>query len=103
MKLLTKEIEKKLPPLYSQENKGENAIVQAKFFCPWNHWTWYATEYDPTDKLFFGYVDGDFGELGYFALEELESIHGPFGLKIERDLHFRPISLKEVMSKCQKY
>jgi hypothetical protein len=26
----------------------------------------------------------------YFTLEELESIHGPLGLAIERDLWFKP-------------
>ena len=33
MKLLTKELQKKLPPLYSQDGKGDDAIAYAKFFC----------------------------------------------------------------------
>ena len=41
MKLLTKEIEKKLPKLYSQE-KVENPVIIVKFFCPWNQWTWFS-------------------------------------------------------------
>ena len=72
MKLLTKEITKRLPALYSQDGKGEEAIAQVKFFCPWGNWTWYASEYDPTEKLFFGVVCGFERELGNFSLAELE-------------------------------
>ncbi len=36
-----------------------------------------------------------FPELGYVSLAELQSVRGPFGLQVERDLHFtasKPIS-----------
>ena len=48
------------------------------------------------ERIFFGYVDGLDRELGYFSLDELESITRPFGLGIERDLHFTPRSLGEL-------
>lgn len=99
MKLLTKELRKKLPKLYSQE-KVEDPIVWVKYFTPWTYWTWYATEFDGED-IFFGYVIGDFSELGNFSLKELESINGPFGLKVERDLWFKPALLSTVMGKHQ--
>ena len=35
-------------------------------------------------------------ELGYFTLEELESLHGPLGLAIERDMSFRPTSFSKI-------
>jgi hypothetical protein len=38
--------------------------------------------------MFFGLVVGLETELGYFTLNELESVRGPMGLKIERDRHF---------------
>lgn len=95
MKLLTKEIAKTLPALYSQE-KVEDPMVRVKFFTPWTGWTWYATEYRPEEGLFFGLVKGQETGLGYFSLTELESIRGPFGLRIERDIHFRPKPLSEV-------
>jgi hypothetical protein len=38
----------------------------------------------------YGYVHGLESELGYFTLEELESVHGPLGLAVERDLSFEP-------------
>ena len=34
-------------------------------------------------------------ELGYFTLAELESVTGPGGLKIERDLYFKPQPLSK--------
>lgn len=94
MKLMTKEIEKKIPGLYAQEEKGGEAIAYVKFFTPWTRWTWYGTEFDPIEKRFFGLVQGQEEELGYFMLEELASVNGPFGLKIERDLGFKPTPIK---------
>ena len=95
MELLPKEIERMLPPLYSQEEKGDEAVAQVKFFTPWTSWTWYASEYDPGQRLFFGVVVGHVRELGYFSLDEMEKIEGPAGLRIERDLHWAPRPLKE--------
>ena len=96
MKLLTKELEAKLPPLYSQDGKGDDALALVKFFTPDSSWTWYATEYDPVERVFFGLVDGLEKELGYFRLDELESIKGPLGLSIERDIYFEPTRIKEL-------
>ena len=92
MKLLTKAIEKKLPPLYSQGNKkAEEVKVMVKFFHPASRWTWYGYEYDPEERVFFGFVksglDPDFDELGYFSLDELEHVNVN-GMKIERDKFF---------------
>lgn len=100
MKLLTKAIEAKLAksPLYSQE-KNDNPEIIVKFFTPWSNWTWYVTEgrkQEDGDYLFFGLEDGFDKELGYFTLSELEEVRGPFGLKIERDLHFEGHHLKDV-------
>jgi hypothetical protein len=96
MKLLTEEIKATIPKLYSQE-EVEDPIVHVKFFCPWNNWTWYATEgeEDEGDFRFFGLVKGHEQEFGYFVLSELESVKGPFGLGIERDLYFSPQPLSK--------
>lgn len=96
MKLMTQEIRKQLPDLYSQDGKGLNQVAVVKFFSPVGSWTWYATEFDGTDT-FFGLVDGFEKELGYFSLSELESVTLQFGLKIERDTGFRPTPLKDLM------
>lgn len=97
MKLLTKEIEKNLPKLYATENQANKKAI-VKFFNPIGVGTWYGIEYDPQDRLFFGYVDlGMGGEYGYFSLDELESIKLPFGLGIERDRYFTPKDIKELI------
>jgi hypothetical protein len=93
--LLPPEIAATLPPLYSQEEQGDNAIAVVKFFTPWTNWTWFASEYSPEERLCFGVVVGHERELGYFSLDELEEIRGPGGLTIERDLYWKPRPLKE--------
>ena len=95
MKLLTQQLRRKLPPLYSQEDKGGKAVVHLKMFTPDSNWIWLATEFDGEDT-FFGLVDGLEKELGYFSLSELENVNGPMGLPIERDLYFQPKTLEEI-------
>jgi hypothetical protein len=95
MQLLTKDIRKHLPPLGSQDGKGGKAVAHVKFFTPDSSWTWYATEFDGQD-MFFGLVEGQEKELGYFSLSELQNARGPMGLAIERDLHWTPKTLAEI-------
>jgi len=118
MKLITKELLERIPPLYSQENE-EDPLVVCKFFTPGGSWTWFViegstrekdgcgfgvecnhrplSEYDPKrdDILFFGYVDGFEPEIGYFTLSELNG-RGVLGLPVERDLYFDPCRLSAV-------
>ncbi len=104
-KLLTQEILKKLPPLYANENlEPEQVKVIAKFFNPYGIGTWYATEFDPKEGLFFGFAnlgDDTLAELGYFSLEELEEfrhLDHP-ALMIERDRFWNEdTTLADVMS-----
>ena len=99
MKLLTKELEKRFAKVGSQENEKDPVII-AKFFNPQGSGTWYATEYDPEEKMFFGYVSifGDWNdEWGYFSLAELESYVGPWGLGIERDLYWTEAKASSVI------
>lgn len=103
MKLLTKELEKRFKTIGSQENSNDPIII-AKFFNPVGAATWFATEYDPIRKIFFGYatlfgLGSPEDEWGTFSLEELESINGKFGLGIERDLHFEEIKSSEVIKR----
>lgn len=93
--LLDKASREKLPSLYANEEKGLDAEAVVKFFTPDSNWTWYASEFDGED-IFFGLVIGFEIELGYFSLKELKEARGPLGLPIERDLHFKPKSLKEL-------
>lgn len=90
MELITQELIKRFQEVGSQEDKKDPLII-AKFFNPTGAGTWYATEYDPIKKMFFGYVSilgNQCDEWGYFSLDELENLKLPFGLSIERDLYF---------------
>ena len=103
MKLLTAELRSQIPPLYSQE-KNPDATIHLKLFCPWSNWTWLASEGSEQegDFLFFGYVIGHEEEWGYFLLSELESVRGPDGLTIERDLHFNPEPFSKIIARFRK-
>lgn len=94
MQLLTKAIEKTLPPLYSQEEVAD-PVVRVRFFDPCGSWTWYVTEgqREGSDFRFFGLVNGHEEEFGYFLLSELQSVRRPLGLGIERDLFFKTAPL----------
>lgn len=94
MKLLTQALRKKLPPLGATDEDPDPMVI-AKFFYPDFHWTWYAIEFDGED-IFYGYVDGEFPELGSFSLSELQNTRGKLGCRIERDRYFRPCRLSEV-------
>ncbi len=94
MRLLTKELERQLPPLYGQESKGEDAIVYAKLFHPLGSYTLYVTEYDPVDRVCFGWGGSPEPEWGYTSLDELEAVR-VMGLGMERDVSWQPVSLRE--------
>ncbi len=101
MKLLTKQLVDRFQQVGRQEDKSDPVII-AKFFNPTGAGTWYATEYNPSDKTFYGYVSifGDWNdEWGYFSLTELESLKGPFGLGIERDIYFQETPSSKVINK----
>jgi len=94
--LLDEESCEKLPPRYSNEEQGLDAVAKIKFFTLDSSWTWYFSEFDGKDIL-FGLVNGLELELGYFSLKELKEVKGPMGLPIERDIHYEPKTLKELM------
>lgn len=100
MKLITQEIIKTTPKLRSQAEVGlDNLTFYVKLFTPWTSWTWYIAEADFETGECFGLVDGFEKEVGYFDLNELIAIEGPFGLNIERDIYFTPITNAELTKK----
>lgn len=92
---MDKTLEKQLPALYEQDGK-ENQIAYAKYYTEFSHWVWYALEYSPIQKLFYGLVDGDEKEFGYFTLDELESLKYSIGDEVVRDYDFKPTPIKEL-------
>ena len=97
MKMITKEIEKKMAryPLYSQDGKGDEAVVLFKAFNPYGCQSWYVLEageeIDGDRELFVWAYNGYEGEYGYMMLSDLATtlvnFHG-VKLPLERDKWF---------------
>lgn len=88
MKLLTKAIEKKLRANGAGPELDHKPVV--KFFGG-SSCTWLFTELSDDGDTLFGLCDlgAGFPELGYASLRELRNVSfPPFGLGIERDLHW---------------
>ena len=95
-KLLTKKILASMPRIGATEGlPKEVKLVQVKYFTPFSCWTWYAVEGEwvrdkegrEVDYRFFGFVDGDFPEWGYFCLSEFDFL--TLGIPaVERDRFF---------------
>lgn len=100
MMMITQEIENTIPALYATDGQADNVRkVAVKFFAPWSNWTWYVFEGEKLagdDWEFFGLVDGDVKEFGYFTLSQLTEIRGPAGLGIERDRHFENKTVADI-------
>jgi len=111
MKFFTKAIEAQLR---KNAAESEAAILKdgntpnhkpvVKIFNPYGAATWLFTELH-TDGRLFGLCDLGMGEpeLGYADLNELMAVKTrPFGLPLERDLHFTAkMTLKEYAEKAQ--
>jgi len=93
--LITKEIRRKLPKLYSQDG-NKNPMVYLKLFSPYSNWTLYVTEFDGKET-FFGYVTGaGFPEWGYSNYKELAKANRNGLPLIERDMYFKPKRFNQI-------
>lgn len=107
MKLLTKEIERKLIAAAAVKdetyaNLRDKRPVILKLFNPAGGETWYITDGEKTedgDWLMFGLCCIHETELGYVSLNELIEFKGQFGLGIERDLHWTG-TVEDAMKTC---
>ena len=72
---------------------GFDPVPVVKVFSPVGSATWLLCSLDREDPdIAFGLCDLGFGtpEIGSVRISEMESCVLPFGLRIERDLSFRP-------------
>lgn len=74
----------------ARDMPAPDPVPVVKLFNPCGAATWLVTELDRDWDTLFGLADLGFGcpELGSFSLSEIAGLRLPFGLCIERDLHF---------------
>ncbi len=89
MKLLTETQRRQLLENAAQSSADPAPVV--KLFNPLAQQRWLFTELAEDGDTLFGLADLGFGfpELGNASLGEIAAIRVGFGLRIERDLHFR--------------
>lgn len=102
MKIITKAIEKAFEKQGDTSQKSAKDIkIVMKLFNPAGAGTWYI--YEKLDEdIYMAFVnlgDPQMAECGTVSMSELMGLRLPFGLSIERDMHFDPLSktLEEVM------
>jgi len=101
-KLIPQTLLSDIPALYETEGVS-NPLCYVKLFTPDSNWTWFIMEISKDDnQTCFGYVVGLDSELGFFSLAELESVHGPLGLAVERDMFFTPAPFEQIKGNQQK-
>lgn len=90
-KLITKEIDRQLRANGARRDAAATRPV-LKLFNPCGATTWLISERNPDEPdILFGLCDLGMGcpELGSVSLAEIEALRLPFGLRIERDIHFK--------------
>ena len=81
----------------------EDILIRGHFFLGGNDW--FVSEYDPTDRVFFGYavLNGnlDFAEWGYVSFDELLSINYR-GFEVDWDRHWKTQPFEQVMREYKR-
>lgn len=89
-----------IPPLYSTESTpAEDKVICARLFALASAATWYIAEFDPDEKVAFGFADlGDptCAEWGYISVAELEALRWLGVPRVELDAYFSPKRFGEI-------
>lgn len=90
---------RKTPGLYTQNGKGDEAIVYVRLFDPCSSLAWLVLEWDGEDDIYLFAVGCPHPEYGYESLEEIAHTRGRMGIGIEIDTCFVPMSLGQAKSR----
>ena len=84
-----------MPKVYEQDGKGDDAIVYLHYFTGAGDWFILERDTSEAQHQAFGLVQlNGPAELGYVSLVELLACPG-----VELDLHFEPMTLRDVRAK----
>jgi hypothetical protein len=89
----------KIPALYSTDGvKFADKKIYMHFFVGGSDW--YVAEYDPIDRLFFGYAilngDTEMAEWGYVSLDELIEVRQQRIYHVDREIHWKVKKASEI-------
>lgn len=75
----------------------DGVVLKVRLFNPTGIGTWWVASYDPATGVAFGVVSLHETEVGDFYMPELVEYRGRFGLPVERDLYYTPVTVGEVI------
>ena len=92
-------------PTYDQLNEAdghtfETIVCSVKLFNPTGAGTWWIAAFDPDTEIAWGVAEIHCREIGSFSIRELAEFRGQFGLPIERDLHFGPATIADILAEA---
>jgi hypothetical protein len=91
-----------LPALYATDSTPvvDKTIVMHFFMGSCD---WWIVEYDPEDRLFFGFAclgDPQCAEWGYISLDGLVQAQGRYGAQVDREVYWKPRTVSEIPEMC---
>ena len=90
----------RLPTITQIAGTGRDEVVcKVKLFNPTGRATWYIAAYNPDTRVAWGVTHVYGPELGLISMSAIVDFRGKFGLPIERDLHYSPRTVAELLSK----
>ncbi len=91
MELLTQE-DKRQIPRFEMTMGALDPMVHVVFHMPMLDWTWYVIEYNGKNEV-FALEERERTKWGFYDLNELQDLRGPFGLRVQRAQHYLPMPL----------
>jgi hypothetical protein len=86
-------------PVETPDIPFEEVKALVKLFNPTGSATWWLTSYDAEYGMAYGVAELGWGpEFGAIYIPELVEFRGQFGLPIERDLHYTPKTVAELLA-----
>jgi len=90
-------------PTYDQLSEADghtfdNIVCRVRLFNPTGVGTWWIAAFDPETEIAWGVAEIECREVGSFSMQELVEFRGLFGLPIERDCHYRPMTIAAIVN-----
>jgi hypothetical protein len=86
-------------PTYEElgDKRFDKIVAKVYLFNPTGAGTWWIAAYDPDTTIAWGAAEIFVREVCSFSMRELVDFRGRFGLPIERDLYYKPVTIAEIL------